>query len=295
MIFHPKPDFPQLPTLQLNGTRIQVQQTVKFLGLTWDSQLTWKKYIDNLIISCNKSLNLLRTLSSLKWGADQYIMLHTYKLIIRPKLDYGCIVYGASNDQSLKRMESIQNEALRICLGAFTSSPVESLRILSNQPSLADRRDDLLCRYFIKSKCFLSNPVHNDLHNNNFLRTMLNSEQCNKAIISRTHNAVNALQIVTQPVLPFKTPQVYSWTLLRPNIDTELVSPNSKSIPNFNPIFRNHVDYNYPNYRHIYTDGSKGNQGVGSAAIFGHRSLLATPPKIASIYTAELYALKLAI
>ena len=123
---------------------------------------------------------------------------------------------------------------------------------------------------------------------------MLRSQQSNKAIISKIQKAVNEFQIVTQPVLPFKTPQIYSWTLLKPKTDIELVSPMSKSIPNFNPIFRNHVDEKYPNYRQIYTDGSKYHQGVGSAAIFGHRSLLATPPKIASIYTAELYALKLA-
>ena len=81
MIFHQKPHFPQMPTLKMNGNPLTVVKSVKFLGLHWDPQLSWNIHINKLIASCNQSLNLLRTLSSAKWGADHHILLQTYRLI----------------------------------------------------------------------------------------------------------------------------------------------------------------------------------------------------------------------
>ena len=152
-------DFPQIPTLQMKGVQLNATKCVQFLGLHWDSQLTWKIHINKVIASCNSSLDLLRTLSSRNWGADHHIMLQTYRLIIRPKIDYGCLIYGSAPTASLKKLDSIHNEALRICSGAFKSSPIESLYILLNEPSLNDRRKDLMCRKYFQTKCHLLNPV----------------------------------------------------------------------------------------------------------------------------------------
>ena len=168
------------------------------------------------------------------------------------------------------------------------------MQILANEPSLALRRQDLLCRYFFKIKSFLQNPVHKDLLNDRLHRTHSNAIPSHKSVICRTNNSLAELQLPTQPVLPYSTPSIYSWCLLRPKLDTEFVGPTTKNIKRFDPIFREYVDLQYPNYKHIYTDGSKDNSGVGSAAVLGHRSESATPPAIASIYSAELIALKLA-
>ena len=294
IVFHPKPDFPQIPLLTMNRTRLPPEKTVKFLGMIWDQQLTWKPHIQNLITSCQQSLNLIRSLSSQTWGADQHILLHTYRLILRPKIDYGCTVYGSASDALLKQVETLQNEALRICSGAFCSSPIDSLQILLNEPPLTTRRTDLICRYFFKIKSFINNPVHATIINNTLQRYLSNNAISCKSVISRTNNALADLHLPTQPVLPHRTPTTYSWCLLRPQIDNEFVTPETKSIANFNPIFRDHINSNYPNHKHIYTDGSKSEIGVGSAAVFGHRVEIATLPSVASIFTAELIAIKLA-
>ena len=128
--------------------------------MTWGSQLKWNNHIQNLVTSCNKTLGL-RSLTSFKWGADEHVMLHVYRLVLRPKIDYGCIIYGSASTAVLNKVESIQSEALRITSGAFKSSPVKSLQILLNETSLEDRRDDLVCRYFFRNKCFILNPAYN--------------------------------------------------------------------------------------------------------------------------------------
>ena len=46
---------------------------------------------------------------------------------------------------------------------------------------------------------------------------------------------------------------------------------------------------------HIYTDGSKTEECVGYAAVTGNRVSCGSLPKEASIFTAELYAIKTSI
>ena len=295
IVFHSAPNFPLQPNLSLNNIPLLIVPAAKFLGLHWDSQLNWKHHVNNLVTSCHPILNLLRTLTSLSWGADMYIMHHIYKLVLRPKLDYGCIVYGSASDAMLGRIQTIQNDALRICSGAFRSSPVKSMQVLFNEPSLSDRRDDLLCRFFFKTRCFISNPVHQCFNDPILTRFLANSAASRKSIPVRSEQTLTSLSIATQPVLPFRSHPERSWCLFRPTYDTNLVSPLAKSIPNFYPLFRDYADSTYPNFKHVYTDGSRDDSGVGSAAVFGHRSLTATLPKVASVFTAELHALKLAL
>ena len=70
--------------------------------------------------------------------------MKTYRLIIRPKLDYGCIVYGSANAQQLKSIDVIVNEATRIAAGAFKTTTIAALHILTNEPPLKYSREELL-------------------------------------------------------------------------------------------------------------------------------------------------------
>ena len=51
----------------------------------------------------------------------------------------------------------------------------------------------------------------------------------------------------------------------------------------------------YSGYKEIYTDGSKFLNGIGSAAVSTNSSCVATLPKEASIYSAELHAVQMAV
>ena len=78
----------------------------------------------------------MRTISGPCCLADQDILMRTYRLIIRPKIDYGCVVYGSANAQQLKSIDVIANEAMRISAGAFKTTPIDTLHILTNEPPL---------------------------------------------------------------------------------------------------------------------------------------------------------------
>ena len=52
----------------------------------------------------------------------------------RSKLDYGCIVYGSPRKSYLQMLDPVHSQGLRLCLGAFRTSPVESLYVDAHKP-----------------------------------------------------------------------------------------------------------------------------------------------------------------
>ena len=61
--------------------------------------------------------------------------------------------YGVSARKSyLQMLDSIHNQGLRLCLGAFRNSPVESLYVDAHKPSLGARRARLSMQYATKIK-----------------------------------------------------------------------------------------------------------------------------------------------
>ena len=112
------------PELLLDGTVIPVVKEAKFLGLIFDHKLSFKPHINYLRLKCLKALNLLKVVSSLDWGADRKVLLRLYRSLVRSKLDYGCMVYGSARKSYLCKLETVQNQALRLCLGAFRTLPI---------------------------------------------------------------------------------------------------------------------------------------------------------------------------
>ena len=86
----------------LGNNPIEFVKEFKFLGLVWDTKLTFKNHIAYLKKKCRNSLNLLKVLSFTNWGADTDTLLKLYRSLIRSKLDYGSIVYGSANNKELK-------------------------------------------------------------------------------------------------------------------------------------------------------------------------------------------------
>ena len=134
----------QDPELTLGGTPIQFVKENKFLGLIWDTKLTFEPHVKYLKAKCTKALNILKVLSRTEYGSDKSTLLKLYRSLVRSKLDYGCIVYGSAGPDTLKKLDPVHNQGLRLSLGAFRSSPVESLYVEAHEPPLEVRREKLI-------------------------------------------------------------------------------------------------------------------------------------------------------
>ena len=114
---------------------------------------------------CQKSLNIMNVLSHTEWGADRTTLLKLYCSLVRSKLDYGCIVYGSASKTALVRLDPVHNQGLRLSLGAFCSSPVETLYVEAHELPLQIRRERLTLRHTIKLKAHLGNPAYGAVFN----------------------------------------------------------------------------------------------------------------------------------
>ena len=156
------------PVLKLDNDHIQFVKEAKFLGLIWDTKLTFEPHIKYLKARCQKSLNILKVLSRTEWGADRTTLLKLYRSLVRSNLDYGCLVYGSASKTALAKLDPVHNQGLRLSLGAFRSSPVESLYVEAHEPPLEIRREKLALQYTIRLKANPGNPAYDVVFNPKF-------------------------------------------------------------------------------------------------------------------------------
>ena len=127
--------------LNMKDFKISIRESVKFLGLIFNTHLNWKAHVSYTKAKCKNALNLLRKLSHTTWGADRSTLLILYKSTILSIIDYGSQIYGSASETVLNNLNSIQTQGLRICTGAFKSSPNLSVLCESGELPLKLHRE----------------------------------------------------------------------------------------------------------------------------------------------------------
>ena len=150
------------PTLTIYNSQIPVVSQTKFLGVIFDSKLNFKAHIDYVRQKCEKAMNLLKVVAKMDWGADRSVLLRLYRSFVHSRLEYGCAVFRSARKSYLKKLEPIQNQGLRICLGAFRTSPMQSLYVEANEPPLYLK---LCVQYALKLRSNPDNPVYDVVFN----------------------------------------------------------------------------------------------------------------------------------
>ena len=162
--------------LKLDNDPIQFVKEAKFLGLIWDTKLTFEPHVKYLTARCQKSLNILKVLSRTEWDADQTTLLKLYRSLVRSTLDYGCIVYGSASKTALVKLDPCHNQGLSLSLGAFRSSPVESLYVEAHEPPLEICREKLALQYTMKLKANPGNPAYDVVFNPKYQNLYANKD-----------------------------------------------------------------------------------------------------------------------
>ena len=114
-----------------------------------DSRLTWSKHLHVIKQRGLKALNLMKKLSSTKWGSDRKLLLRLYCSHVRSILDYGSIIYGSASNHQLKTLDTIRNQALRFSYGAFCTTPYFSLHAETCTLPLSLHRNKLSLLYLL--------------------------------------------------------------------------------------------------------------------------------------------------
>ena len=283
------------PTLKLDDSEIPIVSQYKFLGIIFDWKLSFIPHIQYIKDKCNKTLKLLRIIAHTDWGADFQTLLKLYRTLIRSKIDYGCYVYEAARKSYLKTLNTVHHEGLRLILGAFHTSPVESLYSEAYEPPLKLRFTKLGLQYYSKIKSLPTNPAHDFIFNSKHQTLFNKKEKAIKTFGLRMKPILENANISIKNI--HDTVQLNSppWLLEKSEVILDL---NKLSKKKTHPLIYqeklHNIQDNLPNYLHIYTDGSKDNYGTGCGAVLNNKTMKQSLPKEASIFTAEICAINLA-
>ena len=304
------------PIVRIGNTLLPVEESTKFLGLWWDSQLSFKKHISVLKTQCKEALNLIGVVAHLKWGGDRDTLLMLYRAIVRSKLDYGCIVYGTASNTNLRQLDSVHNSGLRLALGAFCTSPVSSLYTEANEAPLEERRLKLSMHYYVKIRACTDSPAHHALHEFDRTTRDLYAPRPNgrggmtrppaPPIGLKVEEAMTSAEINAELVCPLRTPNFPPGTHDYDPKRHDLIEGVSKCM-----ISRQEAQAKFNEFREalgwhdeVYTDGSKMNERVGAAAVINRhfqngettcRQLSKRLPDNSTIFAAEATAISLAL
>ena len=284
------------PLLTLNNINIPIVTETKFLGLMFDHKLSYIPHLKYVRAKCLKAMNLLRIVAHKDWGGDCQTLLKLYRCLIRSKLDYGAIVYGAARKSYICMLDPIQNQALRLCLGAFRTSPVESLQVEANESSLAQRRDQLSVLYALK----LASNVHNPAYETTFMpqfQLLFNRKPKTVPTFGiRTLKMLQDINIDHSTIASFSLPLVPTWLCHFPVVNFAMQIGNKSTISP--EVLKQHFFGLLETYRDfvpIYTDGSKEGDQVAAAMVQRQTSVKSRLPAHSSIFSAEAKAILLAL
>ena len=137
VIFSVKRKKPHHPDLNFNGIPVAREDSTKHLGFHLDSRLNFAKHITEAVRKATKGLSLLKYLS--KYVPRQTLDL-SYKLYVRPHLDYGDVIYHNQREDLMNLVEQVQYKAALIVTGCWQGTSRVKLYDELGWESLSERR-----------------------------------------------------------------------------------------------------------------------------------------------------------
>ena len=102
--------------LKLYDEILKIYPQVKFLGITFDSQLNFKKHFEDILDRCNTRYHRLRLLVNKKWGPSLATLIQIYKQCVRPIFEYGSVSTITTSDNIISKIQRLQNKFIRLAL-----------------------------------------------------------------------------------------------------------------------------------------------------------------------------------
>ena len=131
---------------------------IKFLGINFDSKLSFSQHFKLLIDSCTKRLNIIKILSNKKWKINSKILIQIYTSLIRSLFDYSSLLYSSLSKENKRKLQVIQNSAFRIIFKKPKITPIDELHKLANLELVESRLNKLNRKYFLRGIA-LNNPM----------------------------------------------------------------------------------------------------------------------------------------
>ena len=125
--------------LNLLDEVIETRISSKFLGITFDSHLTFRPHFQNVASIARFRLLKLFSIFNSKYGPPAHILIRLYKTYIRSLFDYGSAATCVASPSVFKIWERIQTRLIAHALHLSTNTNNTTLRRLANISTVQDR------------------------------------------------------------------------------------------------------------------------------------------------------------
>ena len=116
--------------LTINNITIPTVKNPKILGLTLDPSFSFAEHIKVAKEKADSSLKIIKALTSTSWGKQKETLLATYKAITLPVIEYASTIWSpVVSDSNLRKLQTTQNDALRIITGCTSDTNTQHLHI----------------------------------------------------------------------------------------------------------------------------------------------------------------------
>ena len=107
--------------------------TVTYLGVIFDTRLSWEQQIKKISERAYGRLNLLRAMANYSRKHNATLLSQLYNSTIRSIFEYSSICIVSAANVHLEKLQMIQNEALRIILKVPAYVPIATMNDCGNQ------------------------------------------------------------------------------------------------------------------------------------------------------------------
>ena len=127
------------PALSLYGEPLSYYPHIKFLGIAFDSRMTFVKHFENILARCTQKFHRLRILVNKKWWPSPTTILQIYTRCVRPIFEYGTVSTITVSDNVINKLQRAQNSFIRLALRLPKYLSVRLLHETSGLPYVKER------------------------------------------------------------------------------------------------------------------------------------------------------------
>lgn len=148
--------------IRFEGNWLSHNNTPKYLGITLDRTLSFKKHLTQTAAKLNTRNNILHKLCGTTWGSSASTARSSALGLVYSTAEYCAPVW--LNSSHTGKVDVQLNNTMRIISGTIKSTPTQWLPILSNIPPPHIRRQYALFREYTKITNMPQLPIHLDVH-----------------------------------------------------------------------------------------------------------------------------------
>ena len=98
------------------------------MALTVDPKLTYSTHIHSISVQAHKPLQIIKALTATVWGKQKKTLMATYKVVMRPALEYASSVWSPiASSTSINKPQVMQNASLRTATGCTQDTHIQHL------------------------------------------------------------------------------------------------------------------------------------------------------------------------